>query len=231
MQLEPTILVVDPDEVIVRWLRMELKNRGFRVITSSNQEEASQIAMERQPDLILSELKFPRGSGMDLMESVRRLGNVPFIIVTANATPSVICATLDEGADNYITKPFDIDEVLARVRAVLRRARGAYQLRSFSLGNFIFDQRTHTLTKAGKMIRLTPTETKVLEYLVRNAGRLLSNVEIVTKIWGPEYRDDLAYLRQWIGRLRQKLDDSARQIIVTHEGIGYRLVASAINPT
>ncbi|MCC6704188.1 MAG: response regulator transcription factor [Thermomicrobiales bacterium] len=222
------ILVVDDEAAIVRLVRATLQADGHAVITASRGEEALALMDEQRPDLIVLDLMMPGIDGFETLRRIRSQSQAPVIMLTARAADADKLKGLSSGADDYITKPFNPDELAARVTAVLRRSGGAAPAGGRTIlrypGLEIDLERRQVLVN-GEEARLTRTEWELLAQLAGNAGRVLLQGELLTRIWGPEFRDETHYLRTWVSRVRAKLavgDDSA-PVITTFPGLGYRL--------
>ena len=223
---EPLVLAVDDEAAILRLLKLELSALGFRVVTAGNAEEAMQTVEDQRPDIILLDVLMPGVSGLELLRSLRERWPIPVILVTAKDREIDKVRGLEMGADDYIVKPFGPDEMAARIRAVLRRAAGIQADQVVVADGVEIDLNRRVVTgRDGEQIALTRTEWQLLETLAANAGKVLLSGELLAKVWGPEYRDDLQYLRVWVSRLRQKIEEtpSEPRIIKTHPGIGYVL--------
>lgn len=230
MTTEPLLLVVDDEAGILRLMKLELSAHGFRVITAGDGESAIAMAEEHRPDAILLDIMMPGASGLEVMRRLRERSNVPVLLVTAKDKDTDKIRGLELGADDYIVKPFNPDELGARVRAVLRRALSQDVERVVRAGNVEIDLTRRLVHKSGEPVALTRTEWLLLQHLAVNAGKVMLNTELLTRVWGPEYRDDLQYLRVWISRLRAKLEDtpSSPRIIRTLQGIGYLFEAEPL---
>ncbi len=230
MTTEPLLLVVDDEAGILRLMKLELSAQGFRVITAGDGESAIAMAEEHRPDAILLDIMMPGASGLEVMRRLRERSNVPVLLVTAKDKDTDKIRGLELGADDYIVKPFNPDELGARVRAVLRRALSQDVERVVRAGNVEIDLTRRLVHKSGEPVALTRTEWLLLQHLAVNAGKVMLNTELLTRVWGPEYRDDLQYLRVWISRLRAKLEDtpSSPRIIRTLQGIGYLFEAEPL---
>jgi two-component system KDP operon response regulator KdpE len=230
----PLVLAVDDEPGILRLLRRELSEQGFRVITASSGEEALRLAQEHRPDIVLLDVLLPGMSGLEVMRRLREQADAPVILLTARDTDSDKVRGLEMGADDYVVKPFSPEEVGARIRAVLRRASGPRPAgrRLLLAGGLEIDLERRLVLRRGEVLPLTRTEWLLLQQLAAHAGRVLTNSELLSKVWGPEYRDDVQYLRVWVSRLRRKLEDDPAQptIIRTMPGIGYMLDAAAAQP-
>jgi len=232
MTAPPLVLAVDDEPGILRLLKQELTEQGLRVITAHNGEEALRLAEEQRPDLVLLDVMLPDMSGLEVMRRLRERSDAPIILLTARDTDSDKVRGLEMGADDYVVKPFSPDEVAARIRAVLRRTSGARLSgrRLMLAGGLEIDMDRRLVLRQGEVVPLTRTEWLLLQQLAAHAGRVLTNSELLRKVWGPEYRDDVQYLRVWVSRLRRKLEENPAEpaIIKTMPGIGYMLDAEAL---
>ncbi len=229
MSAEPLLLVVDDEAGILRLMQLELSGQGFRVVTASDGEAAIRLAEEQRPDAVLLDVMLPGLSGLEVMRRLRERSNVPILLVTAKDKDTDKIRGLELGADDYIVKPFNPDELGARVRAVLRRVVAQDVEQVVRAGDVEIDLNRRVVKKAGKPVSLTRTEWLLLQHLAVNTGKVMVSAELLTKVWGPEYRDDLQYLRVWVSRLRAKLEDTPADphIIKTLQGIGYLFDAEA----
>jgi two-component system, OmpR family, KDP operon response regulator KdpE len=224
---KPFILVVDDEPQILRVMRASLPVRGYQVITASSGEEALDQVGKQVPDLIILDLVMPGLTGLDVCRRIREFSTVPIIVLSAKGSDSDKVAALDLGADDYITKPFSMDELLARVRAVLRRlAAGESDTRLLTVGDVTIDVDEHRVVVAEKEIKLTPKEFEVLKYLVSNAGKVVTHRALLQAVWGWESTDQTEYLRVFINQLRRKIeaDASHPHYILTEPWVGYRFV-------
>jgi two-component system KDP operon response regulator KdpE len=230
MTARPTVLVVDDEQALRDFVRKNLEARSFTVHTAANGLQALALFHTQAPDLIILDVMMPAMDGLETTRRIRQTSLVPIILLTALGEEKDKVAALDLGADDYLTKPFGVEELLARVRAVLRRSQpqpaqplaGALQAGTLSL-----DPAAHLLTRAGEPIKLTPTEFQLLHLLMRNAGKVLTHRELLQRVWGAEYGDETEYLRVYIRRLRHKIEDdplNPRHLLTEH-GIGYRFQA------
>lgn len=232
MTSEPLVLAVDDEAGILRLIKMELAAQGFRVVTASNGEEALAVAEEQRPDILLLDVIMPDMTGYEVMRKIREQSGAPIILVTARDSDSDKVRGLELGADDYLVKPFSPDELAARIRAVLRRSTGAQNTeRLIRTGNVDIDLERRVVTKDGEPVAVTRTEWLLLQHLAANVGKVLMNAELLSKVWGPEYRDDVQYLRVWVSRLRAKLESNPSEptIIKTRPGIGYYLEGEAMS--
>jgi len=222
-----SILVVDDELSIIKFLRANLESKGYEVLVAMNGAEALHIFEMELPDLVLLDIMMPKMDGFEVCRRLREWSQVPIIMLSARGDVSDKVKCLDLGADDYITKPFGAGELIARVRAVLRRTKeGAAKPTQPLFSNreleVNFAQRKVTIT--GKEVKLTPTEYSLLQEFVLNAGKVLTHSHLLNKIWGPEYRDEREYLHVFIPRLRAKIetDPTNPKYIITVSGIGYQ---------
>lgn len=232
MSAEPLLLVVDDEAGILRLIKLELSAQGFRVITASGGEEALRLAEEQRPDAVLLDIMMPEITGLEVMRRLRERTNIPVLLVTAKDKDADKVRGLELGADDYIVKPFSPDELGARVRAVLRRGLGQDVERVVRAGDVEIDLTRRLVKRNGNPVAVTRTEWLLLQHLAANAGKVMLNTELLSKVWGPEYRDDLQYLRVWVSRLRAKLEVEPANptIIKTLQGIGYMFEAESPAP-
>ncbi len=228
MTSEPLILAIDDDVSILKLIKLDLTEQGFHVITAGSATAALEAAERQRPDLVVLDVTMPEMSGLELLNRLRERWPVPVIMLTARGTERDRVTGLELGADDYIVKPFSLDELAARIRAVLRRAvNPAGVAPTVQVGDVTIDLDGRKVMKAGEPVSLTRNEWLLLQTFAAHAGKVLLNGELLSKVWGPEYRDDVQYLRVWISRLRHKLenDSSKPMLIQTVPGIGYQLVA------
>lgn len=223
------MLAVDDEPGLLRLIKAELSSQGFRVITAENGDDALHVAEEQRPDIVLLDIVMPGMNGLEVMRHLRERTSVPVILLTARGSDTDKVRGLELGADDYVAKPFSPEELSARVRAVLRRslahAPGENIVR---VRDIEIDLNRRLVKRGGEMIMLTRTEWMLLQYLAANPGKIMLNAELLGRVWGPEYRDDLQYLRVWVSRLRRKLevDPSSPRLIRTFQGVGYMLAVS-----
>jgi two-component system KDP operon response regulator KdpE len=225
---EPLILAVDDDGGVLRLLTVELQAQGFRVITTDSPARALALAASEEPDLALIDVVMPAMSGIDLMKRIQAHRRIPIILVTGRDRAADRVHGLEAGADDYVVKPFGPEELGARIRAVLRRgAHTPRELPPISAGGLDVYLGRRLVTRDGRPVTLTRSEWLLLQYLVRNSGRVLLYEDILENVWGPDYRTDSQYLRVWISRLRAKLESNPNRpdVIRTHLGMGYVFVA------
>jgi two-component system KDP operon response regulator KdpE len=220
------ILVVDDEPPILRALSTNLKARGYTVDLARTGEEALQLAARHRPDVVVLDLGLPGISGVEVIGGLRGWTQVPIIVLSARDAEHDKVAALDAGADDYVTKPFGMDELLARLRAALRRHAPAAEAAVIVTPDFSVDlaARQVTTSESDDKVRLTPTEWGLVEVLVRNAGKLVSQRQLLQDVWGPQYSDETNYLRVHMAHIRRKLepDPSHPRYFVTEPGMGYR---------
>jgi DNA-binding response OmpR family regulator len=222
------ILVVDDEPRYLRLIEANLASDGFQVIKATNGQEAVDRVASHQPDLVLMDIMMPILDGFAATERIREFSNVPIIVVTARGEEGARVRGLDLGADDYIVKPFSATELLARVRAVLRRAKvsgGDFQQSVFTHGNLKIDFARAEVFRNERVVFLSATEYRLLLQFAHNLGQVLTSEQLLTNVWGPEYRDDKEILWVSISRLRQKLEDDPKSPvhIVTRSGLGYTM--------
>jgi two-component system KDP operon response regulator KdpE len=221
------VLVVDDEPQIIRALRINLRARGYEVDAAPDGRTALDLAARRHPDVVVLDLGLPDMDGVDVINGLRGWLSVPIIVLSARHASDEKVEALDHGADDYVTKPFGMDELLARLRAAVRRAAPAAEAALIDVGDFTVDLAAKKVRRDGADVRLTPTEWHVLEVLVRNAGRLVSQQQLLREVWGPSYESETNYLRVYLAQLRRKLEpDPARpRHLITEPGMGYRFEA------
>ena len=219
------VLVVDDEPQIVRALVTNLKVRGFEVETAATGEEAVTVAATARPDLLILDLGLPGISGIEVIEAIRAWSTVPIVVLSVRDGERDKVRALDAGADDYVTKPFGIEELLARVRAAARRAAPAVEEPAVTTVDFVVDLAARQVRNASGEVRLTPTEWHVLETLARHHDKLVTQRELLRQVWGPGYETETNYLRVYLAQLRRKLepDPSRPRSLITEPGIGYRL--------
>lgn len=221
------VLVADDDAPILRLVRTKLQSDGYGVITAMNGEEAVEAFERERPDIVVLDLMMPVMDGYEAMQRIRESANVPVVILTARSAAPERIRGLDLGADDYVTKPFNPDELSARIAAVLRRTTGDQPVTTQMLdyGRLKIDLGKRRIEADGEEVELSRTEWELLYQLASNAGRVMLHSELLSRIWGPEFRDETYYLRTWVSRLRAKLerDRNNPELIKTFSGMGYRL--------
>jgi two-component system KDP operon response regulator KdpE len=222
------ILVVDDEPRVVRLVSEVLKAVGYQVIAAASGEPAIEMVALEQPDLVLLDIRLPHGlDGYEVCQRIREFSEVPVIMLTAKALESDVLQGFDVGADDYLTKPFSAKELVARVKAVLRRTQRPEEMVTATLtcGELEINFARRTVKVRGEKVLLTRTEYALLRQLALNANRVMLHQDLLTTVWGPEYRDDIDYLRAYIRYLRQKLEENPHepQYILTTPGVGYML--------
>ncbi len=221
------ILVVDDDVPILRLVRAKLQADGYSVMTAGSGEDALSALEEQRPDLVVLDLMMPGMDGFETMRRIREDSTIPIILLTARTGASDKIQGLDLGADDYVTKPFNPDELSSRIAAVLRRSTGGAQPKNQVLryDHLTINLEKRRVTVDGEEVHLSRTEWELLHQLASNTGRVMLHAELLTRIWGPEFRDETHYLRTWVSRLRKKLGDDQEPptLITTFPGMGYRL--------
>lgn len=228
MSLGARILVVDDEPQIRRSLQVNFENKGYAVETAATGEDAISAFRNRRPDVIILDLIMPGLGGVEVVRRIRELSPVPIIVLSALGDEAKKVEALETGADDYITKPFGMDELLARIRSILRRVAGARHAQPvFTAGGLSvnFDRREVVLD--GNHIKLTPTEYDLLKYMIEHSGKVLTHRMLLQEVWGDAYVDQAQYLRVFVGQLRKKLekDPTRPQFILTDPGVGYRFCA------
>lgn len=226
----PTVLVVDDESALRDFVRRNLEVRGFTVLTAANGLEALAIFHTQSVDLVILDVMMPRLDGLETLRRIRQNSTVPVIVLSALGEENDKIRALNLGADDYLTKPFGVGELLARVQAVLRRAQWiepSPRIGRLVRGEIVADLERHQLMVRGQEIELTPTEFNLLVYLMEHAGKVLPHQVILRNVWGPEYRREAEYLRVYIGRLRQKIevDPANPRYLFTERGVGYSFEA------
>jgi two-component system, OmpR family, KDP operon response regulator KdpE len=219
------VLIVDDEPQILRALRINLQARMYEVHTAANGADALHTAAGERPDLVILDLGLPDIDGVEVIRKLRSWTPVPIVVLSGRADSRDKVDALDAGADDYVTKPFSIDELLARVRAVTRRLTSPEPPTSARVGRFEIDLANHRINGGdGSVIHLTPTEWQLVEALVAEPGKLLGQRQLLQQVWGPTYASETQYLRQYMAQLRRKLeDDPARpRHLITEPGMGYR---------
>jgi two-component system KDP operon response regulator KdpE len=228
MTAKPNILVIDDEQQIQRALRTILGQQNYQMHIAATGDEGLALAAATMPDVIILDLGLPDMNGVDVCRKLREWTDIPVIVLSAHDDEQEKVAALDAGADDYLTKPFGIDELLARVRVALRhhsRLKGG-RSSEIRVGNLVIDMANYLVTRNGDMVKLTTTEFSLLSYLAGNAGRVLTHRAILNHVWGASETSQMEYLRVYIRQLRQKLEEDPHnpQIIMTESGVGYRFI-------
>ncbi len=226
--MKSKILIIDDDQALLRLLEVGLNAEGFEVIVARSGPEALRAAFCTHPDLIILDIMMPQMDGFEFCRRLHELSDIPIIMLTALSTSSDIVRGLAAGADDYVTKPFALSELIARVNTCLRRRAGASRAEKPAIlvrGSLTVDLARHQVTVDGRTVNLTPTEFHLLSYLARNAGGVVPHRTLLVEVWGPEYCDQVDYLHLYVRYLRQKIekDPSQPEIIKTERGVGYFL--------
>ncbi len=226
MTKKTVILVVDDEPQILRVMRASLPPRGYEVVTAHSGQEALDQIQKEMPDLIILDLVMPEMSGLEVCRQVREFSSVPIVVLSAKGSEHDKITALDLGADDYVTKPFSMDELLARVRAVLRRTPAAEDNPVLKADELIIELDTRRVTVSGQEVKLTPKEFDVLKYLVQNAGKVVTHRTLLRAVWGWSSSEQTEYLRVVINQLRRKIEPNPQnpRYILTEPWIGYRFV-------
>ncbi|QYM74826.1 response regulator [Leucobacter luti] len=236
------LLIADDDPQLLRALRITLTSQGYEILTATDGAEAITAAIAHHPDLLILDLGMPNLDGVEVIHAVRGWSQAPILVVSGRAGTVDKVEALDAGADDYLTKPFSVEELLARVRALTRRLPRQSQSEepeplTVALGEITIDLAARSVVDASgggrRQIRLTPTEWQMIDLLVRNAGRLVTRQTLLTHIWGTDHVTDTGYLRLYMSQLRKKLERDARapRHLLTEPGMGYRLELETSNGT
>ena len=226
MRTNTHVLVVDDEVTILRFLKPALEANGYEMTTAGSVAEATKRIASESPDIVLLDLGLPDGDGKDVIRRAREWSDVPIVVLSARERGTEKIEALDLGADDYVNKPFNVGELLARMRTALRhRMQRKAEIPVLRVGNLEVDSVRHRATRAGAELKLTPKEFELLSFLARHAGRVITHKQILTAVWGPAHAEDTQYLRVYVGQLRQKVEEHADDplIILTEPGIGYRI--------
>lgn len=220
------VLVVDDEAAILRFLKPALEANGYEMASAGTVAEATKHIAASSPDIVLLDLGLPDGDGKDVIRKVREWSDVPVIVLSAREREAEKIESLDLGADDYVNKPFNVGELMARMRTALRhRMQREAEVPVLRVGDLEVDALRHRAMRAGVELRLTPKEFELLSFLARHAGRVITHKQILAAVWGPAHTGDTQYLRVYIGQLRQKVETAPDdpRIILTEPGIGYRI--------
>lgn len=223
---KPRVLVVDDEAAIMRFLKPALEANGYEMTSAFTVAEGLQRTAAESPDIILLDLGLPDGDGKDVIRQARQWSDVPIIVLSAREREAEKIEALDLGADDYVNKPFNVGELLARMRAAVRhRMQRKAETPLLRVGDLEIDSVRHRATRAGTELKLTPKEFELLSFLAKHPGRVLTHKQILTAVWGPAHTEDTQYLRVYVGQLRQKIEHKPNdpQFLLTESGIGYRL--------
>jgi two-component system KDP operon response regulator KdpE len=223
------VLVVDDEPQILRALQTNLRGAGYEVATAATARDALAAAAMRPPDAVILDLVLPDGSGIDVARELRAWSEAPILVLSVVGDEAEKVAALDAGADDYVQKPFGIDELLARLRALLRRA-GPSTEPVLEVGELVIDLDKRLVTVGGRRVQLTPNEFDLLRVLAQNEGKLMTHPALLREVWGPAYGTESHYLHVYVSQLRRKLEDdpSRPRYVLTEPGAGYRLVAPLV---
>jgi len=221
------VLVVDDEPQILRAMAINLRARGYDVDLAPDGEHALELAAHNHPDVVVLDLGLPGMDGVEVIRGLRGWSTVPIVVLSVRDAEPDKVAALDAGADDYVTKPFGMDELLARLRAALRRTAPAEEAAVVETPDFTIDLAAKKVQRDGDEVRLTPTEWSVVEVLVRNRGRLVAQTQLLQEVWGPQYHDETNYLRVFMAQVRRKLepDPAHPRYFITEPGMGYRFEA------
>lgn len=220
------ILVVDDEDQIRRFLRVALQAHGYETVEVASGEQGLRETTTFRPDLVILDLGLPDIDGLTVLARIREWSRLPVIVLTVQAQEGLKIEALDSGADDYVTKPFSMGELLARIRVALRHAAKADGEPIIVVGDLEVDIGHHRVRIGGREVKLTPTEYEILKVLASNAGRVLTHRQLLCRIWGKEYQNEAHYLRVYIGQLRKKVEPDPTQprYVLTEPGVGYRLM-------
>ena len=220
------ILCIEDEPTLLRTLGANLRARGYDIDLATNGEIGLEVAVSKKPDIVIVDLGLPGVSGLEVIRSLRHWTRVPIIVLSARDTEFDKVGALDAGADDYVSKPFGMGELLARIRAALRRVAPADEMPVVETADFAVDLMAHRVTKVSGEVKLTPIEWSLVEVLVRNAGRLVTSRELLQTVWGPGYGEETNYLRVHMTHIRRKLEPEPAlpRYFLTETGMGYRFV-------
>lgn len=220
------VLIADDDPQLVRALRITLTAHGYDVVAAPDGAAAITLAAQENPDIVVLDLGMPRLNGIEVIEALRGWTSAPIIVVSGRTGSADKIEALDAGADDFVTKPFQVDELLARLRALARRSATGPSVALVRFGDVQIDLSTRSVTRGGARVHLTPTEWRMLEFLARNPGALVTRQTLLKEIWASEQVSDSGYLRLYMSQLRKKLeaDPSRPRHLLTEQGMGYRLL-------
>jgi len=224
--LKPTVLVIDDEVQIRRLLKVCLEANRYRVVEAATGQEGITVAAQYPPDVVILDLGLPDLDGVTVLKRLREWSRVPVVVLSVRDREEDKIAALDNGADDYVTKPFSTGELLARLRVAQRHAAPGSEITVFCSGAVTVDLTSRVVTRDGKEVKLTATEYSLLRLFVRHAGKVLTHQQILREVWGPNSTDQTHYLRVYIAHLREKLEAEPAQprLIITEPGVGYRLL-------
>lgn len=226
MSIIENILVIDDEIQIRRLLKISLENSGFKIFEAENAKSGLREIANSRPSLVLLDLGLPDEDGLSLLNKIRDFSDVPVIILSVRNSEKDIITALDSGADDYITKPFNTGELLARIRTSLRHSQPEQKDPVFINGNVTVDFSTREVKKKGQIVKLTSTEFSLLSLFIRNSGKVLTHNYFLKEIWGRPFSEETQYLRVYVAQLRKKLEDnpSRPKMFITESGVGYRMI-------
>ena len=229
MNAEPAVLVVDDELAIRRFLRLSLETNDYRIYEAENGRDGLAKAAQFRPEVIILDMNLPDMEGVEVLRQLREWTATPVIVLSVRDADRDKVVALDAGADDYLTKPFSVDELLARLRVARRHAQPATTDPVLNFGDVRMDLARRLVTRSGEPVKLTPTEYALLRLLAQHAGRVLTHRQILKQVWGPQHIEETHYLRVYCAQLRQKLEvDPARpRLILTEPGVGYRLAVDS----
>lgn len=226
---QPTVLVIEDEDAIRKFMRISLTVQNYRIIESATGADGELQAASAQPDVVILDLGLPDVDGLSVLKQIREWSEVPVIVVSARGKEQDKVAALDSGADDYLTKPFGLSELMARLRVALRRRQQSpTESPVFTNGTLTVDLAKHEVVRAGEAIHLTPNEFRLLSVLVRHAGRVITHTHLLREVWGPGSLHETHYLRVYMNQLRRKIeaDPSDPKYLITEPGVGYRLLTT-----
>lgn len=229
MTAKTRVLVVDDEAAILRFLKPALEANDYEMNSAGTVAEALKRIAAEAPDVVLLDLGLPDGDGKDVIRRAREWSDVPIIVLSARERETEKIEALDLGADDYVNKPFNVGELMARMRTAIRhRIQRKSEVPVLRVGGIEVDSVRHRVTQEGRDIKLTPKEFELLSFLARHAGRVVTHKQILTAVWGPAHAEDTQYLRVYVGQLRQKIEQRPDdpQVVLTEPGIGYRIAES-----
>lgn len=229
MSAKTRVLVVDDEAAILRFLKPALEANNYEMASAGTVAEAIKRIAAETPDIVLLDLGLPDGDGKDVIRRAREWSDVPIIVLSAREREAEKIESLDIGADDYVNKPFNVGELMARMRAALRhRLQRKAEIPVLRVGDIEVDAVRRRVTRAGAELKLTPKEFELLSFLARHAGRVITHKQILAAVWGPAHTEDTQYLRVYVGQLRQKIEEKPDdpRIVLTEPGIGYRVAES-----
>jgi two-component system KDP operon response regulator KdpE len=229
MTAKTRVLVVDDEAAILRFLKPALEANGYEMTSAGTVAEALRLIAAESPDVVLLDLGLPDGDGKDVIRRAREWSDLPIVVLSAREREIEKIEALDLGADDYVNKPFNVGELMARMRAALRhRLQRKAEVPLLRVGRLEVDAVRHRVTRAGAEVKLTPKEFELLSFLARHAGRVVTHSQILAAVWGPAHTEDTQYLRVYVGQLRHKIEERPDdpELILTEPGIGYRIAES-----